>query len=173
VVAEVQLDRIEARLGEHARPGGKLLDDLVDARERDRGRAPISVKPRDGPTLRLPGRRPTAPADRAVEIAAPPVNHPAIRASRAQPPVMWIRGRTHAVARHRDVRDGGDRTPPAAMRRWNSINVSVTTLSGLMPSNVAAFTMRLRSAIGPSAPARTDRAAESTRSRIYSRSSYT
>src|SRR5688572_4719715 len=41
-------------------------------------------------------------------------------------------------------------TPPAAIRRWNSISVSETTLRGLMPSNVAAFTTRLRSSTGPS-----------------------
>jgi len=40
-------------------------------------------------------------------------------------------------------------TPPAATRRWNSISSSVTRPRGLLPSNVAALTMRFRSATGP------------------------
>ena len=40
-------------------------------------------------------------------------------------------------------------TPPAAMRRWNSMSRLDTTFFGLIPSKVAAFTRRLRSSMGP------------------------
>jgi hypothetical protein len=64
-------------------------------------------------------------------------------------------------------------TPPPAIRRWNSISDSETTLFGLIPSNVAAFRIRLRSATGPRrAGANGSGAGASARSFIYSRSSY-
>jgi hypothetical protein len=39
--------------------------------------------------------------------------------------------------------------PPAAIRRWNSIRLADTRPAGLRPSNVAAFSTRLRSRAGP------------------------
>src|SRR5687767_1909695 len=41
-------------------------------------------------------------------------------------------------------------TPPAATRLWKSMSLSVTTLRGVIPSNVAALMMRFRSVTGPS-----------------------
>jgi len=43
--------------------------------------------------------------------------------------------------------------PPAAIARWNSIRLPVTTLRGLMPSKVAALSTRLRKLTGPSSAA--------------------
>jgi hypothetical protein len=40
--------------------------------------------------------------------------------------------------------------PPAAIWRWKSIRLCDTTLPGIMPSNVAAFSIRLRRLAGPS-----------------------
>src|SRR5207253_5881244 len=40
-------------------------------------------------------------------------------------------------------------TRPRATRRWNSIRASLTTCSRVSPSNVAAFTKRLRRVSGP------------------------
>ncbi len=39
--------------------------------------------------------------------------------------------------------------PPAAIARWKSVSSADTTAAGVRPSNVAAFTSRLRSVIGP------------------------
>jgi hypothetical protein len=50
----------------------------------------------------------------------------------------------------REVGHGGFPTPPRATRRWKSIRSSVTSPSGVIPSNVAALMTRLRSATGPS-----------------------